>query len=153
RHQDDHLSLVAGIRSLHVVELQRQRIQTLEQFAKAEKIEKPERGNKETFARKQEQARIQLLGREEQKLRHKLLDAEAGRGLARLPQPSTGDIYFDIEGDNFFADGGLEYLLGYAFKENNTLVYRRHWATSRLEERRGFMEFMQFVIDHWRRYP
>jgi predicted RecB family nuclease len=56
RHIDDHLSLVAGIRSLHMVELQRQHIATLEQFANVERLEKPERGNKETFLRKQSQA-------------------------------------------------------------------------------------------------
>ena len=72
RHVDDHLSLVAGIRSLHIVELQRQKIETLEQFAKAEKLEKPERGNKETFIRKQSQARVQLDGRYQNKLLHEL---------------------------------------------------------------------------------
>jgi predicted RecB family nuclease len=58
RHVDDHLSLVAGIRTLHIEELKKQKIDTLEKLANAAKLEKPERGNKETFIRKQEQANV-----------------------------------------------------------------------------------------------
>ena len=107
RHDDDHLSLVAGIRSLHIVELQRQKIQTIEQFAKTDKLEKPERGNQETFIRKQAQAKIQLDGRYQNRLLHQALPIDASRGLNRLPEPNEGDIYFDIEGDAFYQDRGL----------------------------------------------
>ena len=153
RHDDDHLSLVAGIRSLHIVELQRQKIETLEQFAKVDKLEKPERGNKETFIRKQSQAKVQLDGRYQNKLLHELLPTEAGRGLNRLPEPNEGDIYFDIEGDAFYEDGGLEYVLGYAYMEKGNLVYKRLWSTKRVEERIAFEQFMQFISEHWKRFP
>jgi predicted RecB family nuclease len=153
RHDDDHLSLVAGIRSLHIVELQRQKIETLEQFAKVDKLEKPKRGNKETFIRKQSQAKIQLDGRYQNKLLHELLPIEAGRGLNRLPELNEGDIYFDIEGDAFYEDGGLEYVLGYACMEKGNLVYKRVWSTNRAEERIAFEQFMQFISEHWKRFP
>ncbi|MEX2233000.1 MAG: TM0106 family RecB-like putative nuclease [Cyclobacteriaceae bacterium] len=153
RHDDDHLSLVAGIRSLHIVELQRQKIQTLEQFAKADKLEKPERGNKETLIRKQSQAKVQLDGRYQNKLLHELLPTEAGRGLNRLPELNEGDIYFDIEGDAFYEDGGLEYVLGYVYMEKGNLVYQRLWSTNRVEERIAFEQFMQFISEHWKRFP
>lgn len=153
RHEDDHLSLVAGIRSLHTVELQRQKIETLEQFARVDELEKPERGNKETFIRKQSQARVQLDGRIQNKLLHEVLPIEAGRGLNRLPELNDGDIYFDIEGDAFYEGGGLEYVLGYAYKEKDQLVYRRLWSTNRVEERSAFKQFMQFISEHWKRFP
>ena len=153
RHDDDHLSLVAGIRSLHIVELQRQKIETLEQYAKAEKLEKPERGNKETFIRKQSQAKIQLDGRYQNRLLHELLPIEAGRGLNRLPEPNDGDVYFDIEGDAFYQDGGLEYVLGYAYKEKGNLVYKRLWSTNRFEEKNAFGHFMQFILERWTHFP
>jgi predicted RecB family nuclease len=153
RHDDDHLSLVAGIRSMHVVELERQNINTLEQFARTEKLEKPERGNRETFVRKQAQAKIQLEGRTIEKLLHKLLPAEPGRGLNRLPEPNPGDVYFDIEGDAFYPDGSLEYLLGYARNENGTLVYDGLWATTRLEEKKAFEKLMTFLIARWKKFP
>lgn len=152
RKSDDHLSLVAGIRSLHIGELQRQNINTLEQFAKTKKLEKPTRGNKETFIRKQAQAAVQLRGRTEG-LTYDLLDAEPGRGLNRLPEPNEGDIYFDIEGDPFYEGGGLEYVLGYAFMENGELKYKRSWATNKPEEKKSFHEFMQFATERWKRYP
>lgn len=153
RHEDDHLSLVAGIQSLHIEELKSQKIDTLEQFAEAKTIEKPKRGNKETFKKKQDQAKIQLAGRHQNQLLHQLLPIEPGRGLNRLPEPNKGDIYFDIEGDNFYKDGGLEYILGYAYKnEKGVLVYKNHWATNRAEEKRAFEAFIGFVTDRWKHH-
>jgi predicted RecB family nuclease len=153
RHDDDYLSLVAGIRSLHIIELQRQNILTLEQFANAKKIEKPERGNKETFIRKQEQAKVQLEGRLKNQLLHTTLDFELNRGLNRLPEPNKGDIYFDIEGDAFYEDGGLEYILGYAYEINGVLAYKKLWSINRMEEKIAFKQFIEFVLDRWKTNP
>ncbi|HEX8039763.1 MAG TPA: TM0106 family RecB-like putative nuclease, partial [Chryseosolibacter sp.] len=154
RHDDDHLSLVAGIRNLHIGELQKQNIHTLEHFAMAEKIEKTERGNKETLIRKQLQARVQLEGRALGSLKHERLPVENARGLHRLPEPDRGDVYFDIEGDPFYPDGGLEYLLGYAYQDvDGSMTYKKLWATTRSEEKLAFSEFMRFVIERWKRHP
>ncbi len=153
RHEDDHLSLVAGMRSMHIVELQRQQIPTLEAFATARTLQKPERGNAETLARKQRQAKIQLEGRKQEVHLHEFLVFEPGRGLERLPEPNDGDVYFDIEGDPFYEDGGLEYLLGYAFKENGELIYKRIWSTNRNEERVAFDEFIRFILERWKKNP
>lgn len=153
RHDDDYLSLVAGIRTMHIQELQKQNIHTLERFASSE-IQNPERGNKETLLRRQEQAKVQFEGRIQNALTYRLLPIEAGRGLNRLPEPNKGDIYFDIEGDAFYPNGGLEYLLGYAYKETDgTVVYKKVWATDRGEEKRAFEIFMQFVAERWKRFP
>ncbi|MFN8888088.1 MAG: TM0106 family RecB-like putative nuclease, partial [Cyclobacteriaceae bacterium] len=59
RRADDHLSLIAGMRSLQMVELEKHNITKLEQFAKAEKPlpEKPERGNKQTYVKIHNQAK------------------------------------------------------------------------------------------------
>ncbi len=154
RHADDHLSLVAGIRTLQIEELNRQKIETLEQFANAEKLEKPERGNRETFIKRQSQAKVQLKGRIQSKLLYDWLPVEPGRGLNRLPELSKGDIYFDIEGDAFYQDGGLEYLLGYAYKnKKGELEYKKIWATNRLEEKKAFEHFMGFITEWWKRNP
>lgn len=153
RHDDDHLSLVAGIRSLHIEELKEQKIDTLEAYANAKKIEKPKRGNKETFIRKQAQAKIQLDGRIQDQLIHQFLPIEPGRGFNRLPEPNEGDIYFDIEGDAFYENGGLEYILGYAFQDKKSLTYQKHWATNRQEEKKSFIHFMDFVLKRWKQFP
>ncbi|MBT1688491.1 TM0106 family RecB-like putative nuclease [Dawidia soli] len=153
RHDDDYLSLVAGIRTLHIEELQRQDIHTLESFARAT-LAAPERGDKEILKRKQQQAKVQLSGRERSALEYKLLPLEKDRGFNRLPVPNPGDVYFDIEGDAFYPDGGLEYLFGYAFREkDNTATYQHHWATNRLEEKNAFEAFMGFLLQRLKAHP
>ena len=153
RHDDDYISLVAGIRSAQIEELKTQGVRKLEGFAQLEKVAEPKRGNIETYIRRQAQAMIQLEGRIRKQLIHNDLPVEAGRGLNRLPEPNVGDVYFDIEGDAYYPDGGLEYILGYCYLDNNQLNYKNHWSSNRLEEKRAFNEFMKFVVERWARYP
>jgi uncharacterized protein len=44
--------------------------------------------------------------------RRKDKSLEPDRGLLSLPQPRPGDLFFDIEGDPYAADDGLDYLFG-----------------------------------------
>ena len=50
---------------------------------------------------------------------------EPDKGLAALPESSDADVFFDLEGDAFAADGGLEYLFGVADRAGN---YNASWA-------------------------
>jgi uncharacterized protein len=151
--KDDHLSLVAGMRNAQVEELLRQDIRTLEQFALAPGIEAPLQGNLEALLRRKAQADIQYQARVAGQLLRKDLPAESGRGLFRLPAPNDGDIYFDIEGDPFFDGGGLEYLLGCAVRGAGGWLYSARWSRNRLEEREAFRQFMEFVMERWKRFP
>jgi predicted RecB family nuclease len=156
RHDDDHPSLIAGIRAMHIGELRKHEIRTLEAFALRDDPlpGKPERGNIETYHTIHKQAKIQRDGRVQQTLLHELLPLVQGRGFMRLPEPSKGDIYFDIEGDPFFDQLGLEYLFGYAFMdETGELTYHKRWAKNRVEEKRAFGEFMTFVMARLKQYP
>ena len=56
-------------------------------------------------------------------------------GLARLHEPSPGDIFFDLEGDPFVGDGGIEYLFGYSFLDDDG--QERTWAAGPYRERRS----------------
>ena len=76
---------------------------------------KPSRGAAASYERVREQARIQVEGREAGKLLHEFLPVTPGFGLACLPPPSHGDMFFDLEGDPFVGEGGLEYLFGYVY--------------------------------------
>lgn len=154
RRRDDHLSLVAGMHPLHREELRRQGVETVEQFASRDTPldRKPERGHIEVFERLHGQAQVQIRGRQESRPVHERLAPEPGRGLARLPAPSWGDVFFDLEADAFVEGGGLEYLFGYVYREgrgDDALVYRGEWALTRAGERAAFERFVDFVMARW----
>jgi uncharacterized protein len=72
------------------------------------------------LATARDQAAIQVRGAEAGKTIYELLPParladgtlEVNRGLTSLPQPRPGDLFFDIEGDPFGLDDGVEYLFG-----------------------------------------
>ncbi len=156
RHDDDHLSLVAGLRNLHLAELETQGIGRLADFASRPlpfEI-KPRQGSPETYQRLHQQARTQWRGRQLGEPFFELRPAEPGRGLARLPVPSPGDVFFDFEADPFVPNGGLEYLFGYAMvDEEGGYVYRTHWAFDRTQERQAFESFVDFLIARLEAHP
>jgi uncharacterized protein len=156
RHADDNLCLVAGIRPLHIGELERQGIHTLQQFAEEPSPlrQKPARGNTETFAKAHGQAQIQLEGRKAGRALHKLLPQEPELGLSQLPQPDAGDLFFDIESDPFVGESGLEYLLGAAFiGKRGGFDYKVLWAFDRIAERKALDAFIDFVMERWAKHP
>ena len=120
RRADDHLSLVAGISTRQRRALTERGIDTLEALGELELPMTPRlQGTSEgALLRVREQARIQLEGRRALWPRYELFRPEAGqpidpeRGLAMLPRPSAGDLFFDIEGDPYAFEDGLDYLFG-----------------------------------------
>ena len=156
RRSDDHLCLVAGSTKLQIKELQRRGIDTVEALAGMllPLQWKPERGAAQTYERLREQARVQVAGRNSGEPVYEALEPEPGFGLARLPAPSAGDVFFDLEGDLFCGEGGLEYLFGWV---NLDLQGRSHytarWALSREEEKSAFEAFVDYVNARWRQHP
>lgn len=156
RHVDDHLSLIANVRKTHIGEIEKHHIHTLEQFAKLDKPlpGKPNRGNLDSYVKIHEQAKIQFKGKGQDKpIYELLLPFVEKKGFNRLPAPDDGDVYFDFEGDPFYPDGGLEYLFGIVFKENDQYTYKAFWALNRWDEKKAFDEFMIFIMERWQRYP
>src|SRR5208337_1915173 len=136
RRADDHLCLVAGMSKLHTAELREREIGTATELAAmpVPLAWKPERGSAHAYERLREQARIQIAGREAGQILYELLPVVPGFGLSILPAPSPGDIFFDLEGDPFAGEGGLEYLFGYAFAgADGTLACTADWAFSRAD--------------------
>ncbi len=155
RRDDDHLSLVAGVSKLQRRELGTWGVNTLADLAQLPlPLErKPSRGSADGLVRVREQARVQLQGRTENRPVYELLPREPERGLARLPQPSVGDIFFDIEGDPFVGTGGLEYLLGWVVVEDGATAYRSRWAVNAAAERMAFEAFIDEVMERWAQHP
>ena len=156
RHADDHLSLVAGISKVQIAELSDQAVTTCAALATTPipLTFRPTRGSTAALERVREQARIQVEGKAAGAVLYERLQPVPGFGLAKLYEPSPGDIFFDFEGDPFVGDGGLEYLFGYSFRgKDGHERYVADWALSRGEERAAFERFIDFVIDRLSVYP
>ena len=156
RRADDHLCLVANITKVQIAELRRHDIPTTGALATTPLplTWKPDRGAVQSYERARGQARVQVAGRTAGKTLYETLTLEPELGFARLPTPCPGDVFLDLEGDPFVEDGGLEYLFGYAYlDENGTLQYRGEWALSRADERQGFERFVDFVMKRWESFP
>ena len=156
RRDDDHLSLVAGISKLQINELKAHGIATVQTLAgmPLPLAWKPDRGSADSFIRVREQARIVVEARAAGAGKFELLPVETGFGLTRLPEPSDGDVFLDLEGDPFAGEHGLEYLFGYLFKSaDGTLAYEGDWALTRVDEKRAFEKFVDFVMARWAQFP
>jgi predicted RecB family nuclease len=141
RRADDHLSLVAGIRRQQRDQFEEWGAGTMARLA-ALPIplkERPRHGSKAGYEKVREQARVQVEGRTESKLKHERLPVEEGMGFCRLPEPSVDDLFMDFEGDPFVGEQGLQYLFGFACRgEDGELKYEKRWALNREEEKRAF---------------
>ncbi len=156
RRADDHMSLVAGISKSQIGELKRHGVETTAALAALPLPPpwRPDRGAAKSFEKIREQARIQVEGRTSGSVVYETLLPIAGFGLSRLPEPSPGDIFFDFEGDPFVGDGGLEFLFGYVYSdEDGSAQYVGDWASNRQEERAAFERFVDFVTERLTVYP
>ena len=139
-HDDDHLSIVAGITRHQRHELEAREVRTVAALARlpVPLAFKPKRGSADTYLRVREQARLQFESRGRLWPLHELRPFEEGKGLARLPEPSPGDIFLDLEGDSFAREGGREYLFGLVTAgPGGGSVYRRVLGVRRHAGARG----------------
>ena len=157
RRADDHLSLVAGISARQRRALSERGIGTLESLGDlALPMEsKLEGTSAAALTRVREQARIQLEGRREGRLKYELLRPEAGepyeaeRGLASLPRPSTGDLFLDLEGDPYAFEDGLDYLFGVLETDDTFHAFWSRDASGEFSldgERAAFERLIDFVM-------
>jgi uncharacterized protein len=146
RRADDHLSLVAGISRVQRRELEARSITTVSALGALPLplAFKPGRGSRESYERVTHQARLQVESAGRIPPLHELLDIEAERGLCRLPEPTAGDLFLDLEGDPFAAEGGREFLFGLVMPDGN---YRARWAFTAHEERNTFEWVMDVISD------
>ncbi len=152
RREDDHLSLVAGISRMQRQELVSRGVGTVRALA-ALPIPiafKPRRGSREGIERVREQARIQVESRAVAVPRYELLPVEPDQGLCRLPEPTPGDLFVDLEGDPMAVEGGREYLFGVARLDGS---YESAWALDERNERRAFEWFIDLVVAAMREHP
>ncbi|MFB6448176.1 TM0106 family RecB-like putative nuclease [Bradyrhizobium tunisiense] len=156
RRADDHLSLVAGIAKTQTEELVRRGVGTMAGLATLPiPLQwRPDRATAASYEKVREQARLQVEGRGAGQLLHEVLPLVSEFGLFRLPEPSAGDIFFDFEGDPFVDGGGLEFLFGYLYaNDDGTDAYVGDWVTTRQHERAAFERFIDFVTERLTKHP
>lgn len=151
RRGDDHLSFIAGIGRTHRAEFVANGVATL---AAAAALPHPlpftpARGSRDTYERLRDQARLQHRQRTLGQPVHELLAVEPGFGLCRLPAPSPGDLFLDLEGAQFARDGGREYLVGLWSAGG----YECWWAHDDAEERHAFEALMDRIERQWAAHP
>ncbi|MGA3056411.1 MAG: TM0106 family RecB-like putative nuclease [Candidatus Limnocylindrales bacterium] len=122
RRADDDLSLVAGAPTRLRHALKARGVATRRGLAAMElPLPQPLEGvGSVALATARDQSAIQVRGQDESRMLYELLPPsrlpdgtlEPNRGLTSLPQPRPGDLFFDIEGDPYALDDGVEYLFG-----------------------------------------
>jgi uncharacterized protein len=164
RRADDHLSLVAGISARQRRELTARGVDTLAALGRLTMpLEPPLAGTSPgALTRVREQARIQLEGRLTGTHRYELLlpgpgvEIDRERGLAALPAPSPNDLFFDIEGDPYAFEDGLDYLFGVLESDGTFHAFWSRDASGEFSadgERRAFEQLMDFVTERHRADP
>jgi uncharacterized protein len=175
RRADDHISLVAGNTRRQRDRLALAGVVTMAQLARLEpqlEVEGVEAG---PLWRLREQARLQVSARGGEQVLYELLPApsagaprtpslEPGTGLERLPAPTPGDLFLDLEGDAYAFGGGIEYLFGLLELGEPSLDWSRrtapgaprhhaHWASTRAEEKRAFEAVMRRIATGLNEFP
>ncbi|MEO7456542.1 MAG: TM0106 family RecB-like putative nuclease, partial [Gemmatimonadaceae bacterium] len=157
RRKDDHLSLVAGITRNQRRELVAHGAHTLADLGRMvlPLPFKPDRGSVESFIRVREQARLQLDSRDNPPPpKFETRDIVAEQGLCRLPEPTPGDLFLDLEGDNMAIEGGREYLFGLvSIGADGTPAYRSWWAYDDKGEQEGFEQVMDVIAESMAKHP
>ena len=159
RVEDDHLTLVAGMRRGQAETLMSVGIETLEELGDIPRGTLDARvkpgTDAESFDGVHHQAELQLRGRREKRYLWDLLPDQEDRGFRLLPAPNPGDVWFDMEGHPFYETArGLEYLFGYCFCDDvGDVVYEAVWGTDRDGERVAFERFVDWVVARRKRFP
>ncbi len=162
RQADDHLSLVAGISRTQREVLVERGVDTMGELARLPLpvVPKLKGVSRTAIERVRDQARLQVEGRDQHRVLFELLKpVQAEHGLALLPPPSAGDLFFDMEGDPFVEDDGadgLEYLFGVIEPGDGLGLdpsFHAYWGLDRAREKRAFESFIDLVMERRKRHP
>jgi uncharacterized protein len=158
RHDDDHLSLVAGITRTQRKALAERDVTSVAALARVDLATLPRMDGvrQPTLVRLLDQAELLVEGRNQGHLIYKILDIETNAGLCELPAPSQWDVFLDLEGDPYVFGHDLEYLMGMLTlpeQAGGQPTYQSIWSFDPSEERESFAKFMEIIMDRLNRYP
>jgi uncharacterized protein len=157
RRADDHLSLVAFLGRDQTRKLVDAGIPTRAALAAATAGQRPATLNPATYERLRLQAALQVRGEGCTPPLWELVEPDptddTPRGFATLPPPSPGDVFLDLEGDPYAADGGLFYLFGVVTVVDGAPRYDTYWAHTKAEERAAFRAVVDLIMQRHRDHP
>ncbi|MEU0238072.1 TM0106 family RecB-like putative nuclease [Nocardiopsis sp. NPDC006198] len=148
-----HLSLVAGLRTDQAAKLTDAGLDTIDALAGAGDDQRPATLPRRSFDQLRAQAALQVR-QDTTRTPHNpqgTVTAEvfSPDGLAALPAPSPGDVFFDMEGYPYHSrDGGrgLEYLFGATTEdEHGAETFHTFWAHDRAQEKKALEDFVDFA--------
>ncbi len=173
RRRDDDLSLVAWAPTRLRRALKSAGVSTRRSLAALElPLTLPLNGvGERSLATAREQARIQVRGEAEGRVIYELLapsrlpdgEPEPNRGLTSLPGPRPGDLFFDIEGDPFALEDGVDYLFGILEPGRKDAdgrpLFHAFWAVdeagqvTHAAEKRAFEQAIDLMMDRLNQDP
>jgi uncharacterized protein len=145
--------LVAGVRVDQRAKLVAAGIATIEDLAAA--TETPPGIKTETFEKIHAQAVLQvgqdITRTEDDPLGVVRAELVNPAGIALIPEPNPGDVFFDFEGDPLYAQPGwpelgLEYLFGTVTHDTGTPVYWPLWAHDRAAEKAAVETYIDWLV-------
>lgn len=151
---DDHLSQVAFMRMDQVRKFETAGITTMAALADQAPGLTVDGIGAPTVERLHAQARLQVatLPGEAPKW-ETVIPVEENLGLAMLPEPSAGDIFYDIEGHPYAEPGGLEYLHGYATVDTGSFLFQPVWAHDLTSEKLATERLIDMFTERLRVWP
>jgi predicted RecB family nuclease len=148
--QQRDLILVAGLRQSQRRKLREAGITSVDALAASADDQVVPGLDPAVLQRLRDQARIQIASEQRSDGRPAFSVRpveQQSRGLALLPAPDAGDIWFDMEGfPDPISGEKLEYLFGACYRdEQGALQFQPWWAHSPAEEKQAFNGFVQWV--------
>jgi len=169
RRADDDLSLVAGMPVNQRVALKALDVGTRRGFAALDELPRLGRADPASLQKAHLQAKLQVRSEDAGEIEYQLLEPERkpdgdfvpNRGLLALPEPTVGDLFFDIEGARYYSEDAKEFGLQYLFGIVDTADldhdgkprYTTTWAFDRSDEKRAFEELIDFMTERRARNP
>ncbi len=148
-----HLSLVAGLRTDQAAKLTDAGLSTIDALARAGDDARPATLPRRSFDQLRAQAALQVRQDHTRTPANPqgTVTAEvfAPDGLASLPAPSPGDVFFDMEGYPYHSregERGLEYLFGATTEDaHGNETFHAFWAHDRAQEKKALEDFVDFA--------
>ena len=154
--KDDNLNQIGGLTKIHLKKLLELKIDTASKLSKQDPKKNIKGFKPEISYKLITQARLQKEFEKSQKpiFENNPLNLIGKKGFNLLPEPSACDLYFDIESvEDHTYPGGLEYLFGIYYVENEKEKFEAFWAHNKKEEKQNVVNFFKFTKAHFKKYP